>query len=146
MRNAILKTATLSLALAFAGGACKKNDVEQKGEAAAKAQEEVNEAREDVKEAQAKVAEEIDDLNEARVEFRRTATERLNKIDQRLSELAAKTDEKSTKAAQELRQERDAIVARMNGIEQTTKSNWEEFKTDVNTKMDDLQKRIDAAF
>jgi septal ring factor EnvC (AmiA/AmiB activator) len=147
MRTILWSTA-LSLSLLGTVG-CKKDEAE-KVEAAQKA---VNEQREDIKDEQKDVdkqrqelAEAKVDLDQAKAEYARVTNDRLMKIDARINELEAKGDEKSKKAAADLRLQRNQMSAKLEMAGQRTEANWEEFKTDVDREFTEFEKSVDRAF
>lgn len=81
-----------------------------------------------------------------RDEWRREYRTRLDKIDARLSELRARTDEKSKAAAEELRVKRDELSARLDRAGDEADSGWENFKADVSRGFDQLEDDLDARF
>src|SRR6266540_1694724 len=121
----ILWSTVLSIALVGSVG-CRKNEAD-KVKAAEKnvdeQRQDVRDEQKDVEKQKAELGEAQRDLAKARADFDRTARERLNRIDSKIAQLEAKGDEKSRKAAADLRVRRDQASARLNDINTRTESN-----------------------
>ena len=150
----------LSAALAFTG-ACKKSAEEKRDEAAEdvrdkqqdlantqrEAREDIAEAKkeanEDIAEAKKDVAEAKNDLADARDAWVRDNRDRLAKLDAKIDQLEAKGDAESKKQAARLRAERDSIKGDVDKAEDRANTNWEQFKSGVDKRWENLKADLD---
>jgi septal ring factor EnvC (AmiA/AmiB activator) len=143
----ILWSTVLSVALLGSVG-CKKDEADK----VKAAEKNVDEQRQDIREEQKDVDKQKQELTEAKIdlaqartEYERVTRERLAKIDAKIAQLDAKGDEKSKKAAADLRVRRDQAAAKLNDIGNRTEANWGEFKTDVDRDLTQFEKDVDDA-
>jgi hypothetical protein len=111
----------------------------KKTESRDKASESVKAAAEDVKD----LAE--TELAAARTLFEATAKDRYAKLEARIAELDAKADAKSKETAAALRARRDQLKTDLNKIGTQSSSVWNNFKNNVNSTFDTLEKDVDNA-
>jgi hypothetical protein len=162
------------LSAALAVGACKKSAEEKAEDRFEKAQENVKDQAEDindeakdirdeqkdVRDEQKDVAKEQADLNKqqgemnqakqelsaAAADYKRVVNERLSAMDARINQLEARGDAKSRETAAKLRERRNELSVKMDHISDRADANWEQFKSDTDAKLNQLQKDIDEEF
>ena len=151
----ILGTSLLSMSL-LAGAACRKHDTDKAGSEMKKAREDVDDKSKDlaktqdksnneVAKDQAKLDEAKADLGKARTDFSAAIKARLDKIDTKINELAARTDVKSKEALATLKQRRADLQARIDAMGNQTAEHWDDFKKDVEKSFDSLENDVDNA-
>ena len=87
-----------------------------------------------------------DDFETTRTTYSAHVNERLQKLDARIHELAAKGTEKAREAADALRAERDRLAPKLDEIGQQAKAGWDKFESELSRGFDSLEQRLDAAF
>jgi uncharacterized coiled-coil DUF342 family protein len=86
-----------------------------------------------------------DDFTSTRSSFGRHINERLNQLDAKIHELAARGDEKAREAAEQLRAERDRLQPQVDEIGQHAREGWDRFESEVSAGVDRLQQKLDSA-
>jgi hypothetical protein len=153
--TSILGTSLLSMGL-LAGTACRKHDTDKAGSEMKKAREDVDDKSKDLAKTedksnnavvkdQAKLDEAKADLNKARADFSTAVKTRLDKIDTKINELAARTDVKSKDALATLKQRRADLQAKLDGMGNQAADRWDDFKKDVDKSFDSLENDLDNA-
>src|SRR5438270_12079621 len=94
---------TLVAVVALATGAGCKNDTQKQADKVGDKQKEVVEARRDVAKQQRELDKARTDLADAKMQYANAVKDRLAKIDQKLDDLAARSDAASRDAAVRLR-------------------------------------------
>ncbi len=87
-----------------------------------------------------------DDFAHTRDTYSVHFNERLKRLDERIHELAAQGSEKAREAADRLRVERDRLAPKVDEIGQHAKEGWDRFESEVSEGVDNLERKIDAAF
>jgi len=151
----IFGTSVLAMSL-LGGTACRKHDTDKAGSEMRKAREDVDDKSKDlaktedkstnaVAKDQAKLDEAKADLNKARDDFASAVKARVDKIDTKINELAARTDVKTKDALASLQQRRADLQAKLNAMGDQAPDRWDDFKKDVNSSFDSLEKDLDNA-
>jgi septal ring factor EnvC (AmiA/AmiB activator) len=142
---------TLVAVLALSAGACK-NDADKRADKVETARKDVDKQQTDVAQARRdlnKQQRELDrahtDLSAARVEYTNALKDRLAKIDQKLDDLAARTDAVARADADRLRVRRNELAARVDSAADATADRWDAFKKDVDDSFTKLDNDIDDA-
>lgn len=141
--KAIKNMLPILAALALAGAGCK-DDKTDRYESPKPVEVDVDKDKDRVK---ADI--DVDDDDDWKVVRDRETAEmkaRLSRIDDRIAELRARGDQKSSEAADKLRTERDELAAKLDRAGEATESRWEEFKKDTRQAFDELEDDIDEAF
>jgi uncharacterized coiled-coil DUF342 family protein len=93
-----------------------------------------------------KTAETADeDFTQSRSMFSRHVNERLDQLDAKIHELAARGDVKAREAADELRAERDRLRPQVDEIGQHAREGWDRFESEVSSGVDRLEQKLDRA-
>jgi hypothetical protein len=87
-----------------------------------------------------------DDFEQTRKTYSVHVNERLQKLDERLRELAQRGTQRARDAANQLRIERDRLAPRVNDAAKQTKAGWDRFETELSRGFDNLENRLEAAF
>ncbi len=126
------------LAAALAVGGCKKtqDDTHQAAQEVKKSVE--GEAKGDYQAAK-------DDLATARDKYAATVNDRLQKLDIKINELAARADEKSKDALAALRAERDSLASMIDSAKTRAAAGWDDFTKDVDHRFDQIEKSVNDA-
>ncbi|HEY5945195.1 MAG TPA: hypothetical protein VIV40_06880 [Kofleriaceae bacterium] len=87
-----------------------------------------------------------DDFAHTRTTYSRQINDRLQKLDERIHELAAKGTVKAREAADRLRAERDRLAPKVDEVGHQAKEGWDRFESEVSRGFDKLEHELDAAF
>ena len=152
---------TTILATALASGACNKKQ-DDTGAAATevkKTQETANDQQKDLdktltdkkasandlNKAEGNVAMANTDLQAAKDKYTITVNDRLAKLDIKIKELEAKTDEKSKTALAALQTRRTALSTKFDNIKAHAAADWDAFTKDVDSTFDGIEKDLNDA-
>lgn len=134
----ILLVATLAVALP---SGCDRPRGGDEVKPLERAEERVEEAREQLDRAGRKVVAASDDFAEARNAFSRVAHDRIEKIDRRLIVLGEATDDAAKKASIELRQQRDVIAGKLRLVDASAQEEFRAIRSEVASLLDELEQR-----
>jgi hypothetical protein len=87
-----------------------------------------------------------DDFEQTRQTYSVHINDRLQRLDQRIRELAARGNEEAREAADRLRIERDRLAPKVNEIGRQAKVGWDKFESELSQGVDALERKLDAAF
>jgi len=87
-----------------------------------------------------------DGFDQRRDSFETDARERLAQIDARIRELSERGTAKAEAAAEELRVQRDRLAKELDEARDQARPQWEQLETEVSSGLDDLERRLDAAY
>lgn len=87
-----------------------------------------------------------DDFDHTRKTYSVHINDRLQRLDQRIRELAARGTEEAREAADRLRVERDRLAPKVNEIGRQAKDGWDRFESELSQGVDALERELDAAF
>lgn len=87
-----------------------------------------------------------DDFAHTRDSYSAHINERLKRLDERIHELAARGTEAARDAADRLRVERDRLAPKVDEIGQHAKEGWDRFESELSEGVDNLERKIEAAF
>jgi len=149
------------LATALSTGACNKKQ-DDTGAAATevkKTQENVNDQTKDLdkkltdkkatadelNKAQGDLAMANQDLQAARDKYSITIKDRLAKLDIKINELAARTDQKSKDAVAAMKARRGELSTKVDMIKDHAAANWDTFTKDVDNAFDGIEKDLHDA-
>jgi len=149
------------LATALSTGACKKKQ-DDTGAAATevkKTQENVNDqtkdldkkltdkkaTADDLNKAQGDVAMANQDLQAAKDKYAITVKDRLAKLDIKINELTAKTDQKSKDAVAALKTRRTELSTKVEMIKDHAAADWDAFTKDVDNAFDGIEKDLNSS-
>lgn len=152
---------TTILATALASGACNKKQ-DNTGAAATevkKTQETANDQQKDLdktltdkkatandlNKAEGNAAMANTDVQAAKDKYTITVNDRLAKLDIKIKELTAKTDQKSKDAVVALQTRRAALSTKMESIKDHAAADWDAFTKDVDNAFDGIEKDLDGA-
>jgi hypothetical protein len=82
---------------------------------------------------------------DTRNDYAAEARARLARLDAKLTELRARTDEKAAQAAADLQVKRDQLARQLDSAATQAESGWEKFKADVGRGFDELEDGRDDA-
>ena len=125
-----MKKLLVVLTLVTAAGACRDRADREGGEAR--------------KPVESETADE--DFDHTRSTYEAQARERLAQIDARIRELGARGEVKARAAAEELRVQRDRLAKELDEAGQQAKPHWDRFESEVSRGLDDLDRRLNAAY
>jgi len=151
----IFGTFLLSMGL-LAGTGCNKHDTDKSGSEMKKAREDVDDKAKDlaktedksnnaVAKDQAKLDDAKADLTKARVDFSAAMKARVDKIDSKINELANRTDVKAKDSLASLKQRRADLQAKLDAMSNQSADHWDNFKKDVDSSFESLEKDLDNA-
>lgn len=129
-------------ALLLSGAACRDRDDRYESRKPV----EVDKDRVDVDVDKDRVETTGDDFRRTRDNYSAELRARLSRIDDKIAELRARGDEKSSEAADALRVRRDQLAERLDRAGEQTVTAWDSFKKDVGGAFDELEREIDEAF
>lgn len=86
-----------------------------------------------------------DDFAHTRSTYSKSMNDRLERLDARIHELAAKGTEKAKQAADELRAERDRLAPKVNDIGKQARDGWDSFESELSRGFDNLERKLDDA-
>lgn len=152
---------TSILATALATGACNKKqddtgaaatqvkktqeDVKDQAKDLDKTMTDKNATANDLNHAQGDLAAAKVDLQSAKDKYSIAVKDRLAKIDIRIHELEMKTDAKSKDALTSLRNRRQEMSTRVDGIKDHAAADWDAFTKDVDNSFDKLENDVNDA-
>jgi hypothetical protein len=86
-----------------------------------------------------------DDFEHTRKTYEVHLNERLERLDQRIHELAARGTDEARKLGDELRAERDRLAPKLNEVGQQAKAGWDKFEAEVSRGFDNHERKLDDA-
>lgn len=165
----------LALSLLAGGGACRKKDerlqksekaVEKSTEDLKDQRKELDEAQQDLNKERNKASDEPRDMDKKEAEVReqesdvtaaegaqmrakddfvRAAKDHLGVIDARIRDLETRADASAKDYAARLRDERNTLANKIDNVDVRAAAGWDDFKKDVDTSFQKLDKDVDAA-
>lgn len=147
------------LAATLLAGACKRSEQDKAEAKFEKAQEHVDDESREMREAQknlpegpestidkaGRVTRAEEELAAARADYKAEMTRQLVRIDERIRELDAKSDEKSRDTAERLRKHREEFAAKLQRLDSEPPATWEHLKGETDEQLQQMRKESGEA-